>query len=160
MAWRRLAPVFVLCLFPRLACAQTQPHRNGPQKIAHWTGSNKRFLVAGTALAAAAFADGYTTHRCLVAHRCRETNPIFGSHPSARRLWLEGGSFIAGEELALYFVGRWTKDSRDPFERNTVLFGAAIPAGVHAWAAWHNAQLNLRPPGRFLACSVRSCISQ
>jgi len=155
MAWRRLAPVIVLCLLPSLACAQEQPHRNGSRGIAHWTGSHKRFLVAGTALAAAAFADGYTTHRCLVAQRCRETNPIFGSYPSARRLWLEGGGFVGGEEVALYFLERWTKDSPGRFERNTVLFGAAIPAGVHAWAAWHNAQLNPPPP-----CRKRSCIWQ
>jgi hypothetical protein len=141
MVWRRLAPVFLLCLLPQLVCAHIQLHRNGSHKITHWLGSHKRFLVAGTALAASAFADGYTTHRCLVAHRCRETNPIFGSHPSARRLWLEGGSFVAGEEVALYFVDRWTKNSPSRFERNTVLFGAAIPAGAHAWAAWHNAQI-------------------
>lgn len=155
MAWRRLAPVFVLCLFPPLACAQTKPSQSSPRKTVHWIGSNKRFLVAGTALAAAAFADGYTTHRCLAAHRCRETNPVFGRQPSARRLWLEGGSFIAGEEVALYFLNRWTKDSPDRFERNTVLLGAAFPAGVHAWAAWHNLQLKLRPP-----CQERSCKSQ
>ena len=141
MAWRCLAPVFLLCLWPQLVCAQTPPHRDGARTIAHWLGSNKRFLIAGTALAASAFADGYTTHRCLVAHRCVETNPIFGSQPSARRLWLEGGGFVAGEEAALYFLDRWTKDSSSRFERNTVFLGAAIPAGVHAWAAWHNAQI-------------------
>jgi hypothetical protein len=160
MAWRRLAPVFVLCLFPPLAGAQTQPHRDGPQKIARWVGSHKRLFVAGTALAAAAFADGYTTHRCLAAHRCRETNPLFGGHPSARRLWLEDGGFIAGEEVSLYFLDRWTRDSPGRFERNTALFGAAIPAGVHAWAASHNAQLSLRPLGCVLACREGSCKSQ
>lgn len=143
MAWRRLALVCVLFLFPPPGCAQAQPRRTGSQEIPHWLGSHKQFLLAGTALAVAAFADGYTTHHCLVAHRCRETNPIFGSYPSALRLWLEGGSFVASEEVALYFLDRWTKDSPNRFERNTVLFGAAIPAGAHAWAAWHNSQLKL-----------------
>jgi hypothetical protein len=160
MIWCRLAPILVLCLFPPLAHAQVPPHRSSLQKIMRWMDSNKRFLFAGTALAAAALADGYMTRRCLVAQSCRETNPIFGSHPSARRLWLEGGGFIAGEETALYFLNRWTKDSPDRFESNTALFGAAVPIALHAWAAYHNALLSLRPPRRVLACRKGSCKSQ
>ena len=141
MVWRRLALMLVLCPLTQIARAQMPTHRDGSRKIAPWLGSHKRFLVAATALAAAAFADGYTTHRCLVAHRCRELDPLFGRYPSAQRLWLEDGGFIAGEEAALYFVDRWTKNSPGRFERNAVFFGAAIPAGAHAWAAWRNAQL-------------------
>lgn len=94
-----------------------------------------RWAGAGAALAAG-FFDARTTQEAIAAGGV-EKNILYGSHPSAARLYgIDIGS-IVGEVLLIEWIRSRHPESARTIDRNA-FFGEAATAGVHAIAGIHN----------------------
>jgi hypothetical protein len=103
--------------------------------------ADKRFWFMVGALTAAAFADGYSSHRCLAASTCSERNPLFGKSPSYPRIILEGGGIVAAESFSLYYLKKRNRDNRAWGWRNLWWMTAAGAIAGHTVATSKNMQL-------------------
>ncbi len=103
--------------------------------------ADKKFWFMVGALTAAAFADGYSSHRCIVANTCSERNPLFGKFPSYPRIILEGGGIVAAESLSLYYLKKRNRDNKAWGWRNLWWMTAAGAIAGHTVATSKNMQL-------------------
>jgi hypothetical protein len=103
--------------------------------------ADKKFWFMVGALTAAAFADGYSSHRCIVANTCNERNPLFGKAPSYPRIILEGGGIVAAESLSLYYLKKRNRDNKAWGWQNLWWMTAAGAIAGHTVATSKNMQL-------------------
>jgi hypothetical protein len=104
--------------------------------------ADKKFWFMVGALTAAAFVDGYSSHRCIVANTCTERNPLFGPAPSYPRIILEGGSIVAAESFSLYLLKKRNRDNNVWGWRNLWWMTAAGAIAGHTVATSKNMQLS------------------
>lgn len=97
---------------------------------------DKKFVLAMTVLGASAIADGITTQRNL-NQGARETNPIFGPHPSSVRLAGVNAAYFAGEFAEAYFL---KKCGRGKWWSKLWLIEPSYQIQEHARFAIHNAR--------------------
>jgi len=93
---------------------------------------NRQFLLLNTFLAVSTVADTETTLHCLNFPRCREANPILGSHPSRAQVYELAVPVTA---LAIYLSYHYKRKSPS---RNWWKAYPLFIGGLHTFAAVSN----------------------
>jgi hypothetical protein len=91
-------------------------------------------ILASAFVAGASLFDGITTVKMLNAYSGYfETNPLFGKHPSTKRIFLEGIGLVAGEIALAFTANHWSSDIG-------LIFAAAFLAqgSIHIFDGRHN----------------------
>jgi hypothetical protein len=96
---------------------------------------DREFLVLNGLLVIAAIADAESTLRCN-PDRCRELNPILGSHPTRREVYSLGVPLTAFEIFLAYHYKRLSP-TRNGWKNGWKTFPIAF-AAIHGFAAVNN----------------------
>jgi len=104
---------------------------------------DRKFIALNSAAVISAILDAHSTTRCLHARTCREANPLYGSNPSAARVWAQTGAITGGLVLFDYWLKKSARRSGGSYKYAWVVFPAATVT-LHLVAARHNYNIAAR----------------
>ena len=94
------------------ATSAVKPTTSTVKTIGKLAPSERSFVVFSAFSIGATVADMALTNRCVSAGTCVETNPLFGTRPTAAGLYGVSMSLTAGELLLSYYLKKHYPDSK------------------------------------------------